>query len=208
VVFQPRGNRLLIERGGGPPGSERGQERQADRAVQLMEQADRAGERGRQVGAQLVARGNPVRDQVLAGAYRRPQRGSRSRVRDQRPQPRPVGAQRVRQHIRVEPVILAAGGDIPRPQVLHLPRADHDHRQPGPQKRVDQHAVAPLDRDLGGPALAQPGDQPGDPGPVMRGGEPVPHLAGHVDHAHGVIGISPVDPGAYPAGWDIRQKPD
>jgi len=91
---------------------------------------------------------------------------------------------------------------------FHLPGTDHYHRQARRQQRINQHPVAPLDRDLGRAAAAQPGDQPGDPGPVMRGGKPVGHLAGQDCHAHGMIGRRPVDPGAHAAGRDFGQNPD
>jgi hypothetical protein len=71
---------------------------------------------------------------------------------------------------------------------------------------TDEHAVAPLDRDLAGPVLAQPRDQRGDPRLVMRGGEPVLDPPGHIDHAHDVVSGGPVDPGAHAAGGDIRQN--
>jgi hypothetical protein len=64
---QPAGHGLLIERRGGVLTAEAGQERQADRAVQIMEQPGRGGERDGEVGAQLIAGRDPVRDQVLAG---------------------------------------------------------------------------------------------------------------------------------------------
>jgi hypothetical protein len=107
--LQPRGHLLLIDSGDGAAGAETGQERQADRAVQLVEQAGRGGERHGQVGAQLVTRRDPVRDQVPAGPDRCPQRDRRGRVGDRRPQPGPVRAQRVRQHERIEPVVLGLG---------------------------------------------------------------------------------------------------
>jgi len=59
-----------------------------------------------QMGAQLVAQRDPVMDQVFAGPDRRAQRDRGRTVRSQRSQPQPVGAQRVRQHKRVEPVVL------------------------------------------------------------------------------------------------------
>ena len=170
-----------------------------------MEQAYRGGERHGQVGAQLVAGRDPVGDQVLAGAHRCAQRDRRRGVRDQRPQPGPVGAQRIGQHIRIEPVILAAGRAEPGPQVLHLPGGDHHHRQARGQQRADQHPVTALDRDLAGPGPAQPGDHRGDPGLVMRGAEPVGDPPGHVHHACDMIFTGPVDPGAHPAGRDIGQ---
>ena len=57
-------------------------------------------------------------------------------------------------------------------------------------------------------APAQPGDQRGDPGLVVRGGEPVGDPAGQVDHARDVIGGGPVDPGAHAASRDIGQNQD
>jgi hypothetical protein len=95
--LQPRGYHVLIQLRGAVLAAEPGQKRQADRAVQLAEQADRCRERHGQVGTQLVAGRDPVGDQVLAGAYRRPQRDRRRRVRDQRPQPRPGRGRRVLQ---------------------------------------------------------------------------------------------------------------
>jgi len=59
---------------------------------------------------------------------------------------------------------------------------------------------------LGDLAPAQPGDQRGDPGLVMRGGEPVGDPPGHVRHAHDMIGGGPVDPGAHAASRDIGQN--
>jgi hypothetical protein len=67
--LQPRGHLLPIHHLGGIVAAEAGQERQADRAVQLMEQADRGRERRGQVRAQLVTHRHPVRDQVPAGPH-------------------------------------------------------------------------------------------------------------------------------------------
>ena len=203
---QPRADRLLIQPGGRVLAAEPGQERQADRAVQVVEQRGPGRERDGQAGAQLVAGRHPVRHQVPAGPHRHPQRDGRGRVGDQRPQPGPVRAQRVRQHERIEPVVLGAGGAEPRPQVPHLPGGDHHHRQARAQQGIDQRAVAPLDGDLGEVAPAQPGDQRGDPGLVTRGGEPVRDPAGQAGHARGVIGGGPVDPGAHAARRDIGQN--
>ena len=74
--------------------------------MELAEQAGRAGERAQQVGAQLVAHRDPVTDQVLTGPAGLPQRGRGRAVRDQRPQPGPVGAQHIREHIGAGPVVL------------------------------------------------------------------------------------------------------
>ena len=112
-----------------------GQEGQADGRVQLAEQADCAGVGGLQVGAQLVAGRDPVADQVLAGAAGLAQREGGRAVGDQRPQPGPVGAQHVGEHVGVEAVILVA-----RPRRLLRPEAKlaglhagQLRAQPGPE---------------------------------------------------------------------------
>jgi hypothetical protein len=110
------------------------------------------------------------------------------------------------QHERVEPVVLGAGGAVPGPQVLHLPGGDHHHRQARGQQGIDQRAVAALDGDLGDLVPAQPGDQRGAPGLVVRGAEPVGDPPGQVDHARGMISGGPVDPGAHAASRDIGQN--
>ena len=206
--LQPAVDGLLIELASGVLTAEAGQERQADRAAQVEEQPDRGGERHGQVGAQLVACRHPVRDQILAGPHRGAQRGRRGRVRDQRPQPGPVGAQRVGQHERIEPVVLGPGRPVPRPQVLHLPGGDHHHGQARGQQRLDERAVAPLDRDLGDPGLPQPQDQRTDARLVMSGAEPAGDPPGHIDHAHLVISGGPVNAGHHAAGRIIRQNLD
>ena len=48
-------------------GGESGQERHADRGVDLGEQTDRAGEDVAQVGSKLVGDGDSVADQIFAG---------------------------------------------------------------------------------------------------------------------------------------------
>jgi len=197
---------VLIQFRGGVLAAEPGQERQADRAVQVVEQPGSGGERHGQVRAQLVAGRHAVPHQVPAGPHRHPQRDGRWRIGDQRPQPRPVRAQRVRQHERIEPVVLGAGRAEPRPQVLHLPGGDHHHGQACGQQGIDERTVAALDGDLDDLIPAQPSDQRGDPGLVVRGGEPIRHPPGHVHHARGVISGGPVDPGAHAASRDIGQN--
>ena len=100
------------------------------------------------MSAQLVTDRDPVGHQVPAGADGSPQADGRRRAGNQRPQPRPARAQRVRQDKHIEPVAGGAGGAEPRTQVLHLPGRDHHHGQARSQQGIDEHAVAPLDRDL------------------------------------------------------------
>src|SRR5215212_1916322 len=64
---QPRGQTFRAEPVGPVLAVEPGQERQADRGVNLGEQPDGAGEGGAEVGAELVGHRDPVVDQVFAG---------------------------------------------------------------------------------------------------------------------------------------------
>ena len=70
---QPPADRLLIQFRGRVLAAEPGQEGQADRAVQVVEQRDPGRERDGQMGAQLVADSHPVPHQVPAGPHRHPQ---------------------------------------------------------------------------------------------------------------------------------------
>jgi hypothetical protein len=100
------------------------------------------------VGAQLVAQRDPMMDQILASANRRTQRDRGWTVRGQGAQSQPVGAQRVGQHKRVEPVVLVARLAVAAAQVLQLVGADHYHRHPGREHDLDDLPVAALDGDL------------------------------------------------------------
>ena len=91
------------------------------------------GQGGLQVGAELVGHRDPGVHQVLAGPHRHPQGDGRFAVAGQRPQPGPVGAQHIGQHVGVERVVLVAGRSVPAAQVLQLVRGDHDHRRARPR---------------------------------------------------------------------------
>jgi hypothetical protein len=173
---------------------EAGQEGQADRRVELAEQAGRSGERAQQVGAQLVAHRDPVTHQILTGPAGLPQRGRGRAVRDQRPQPGPVGAQHIREHVGVKPVVLVARRPVPGPQVLHLPRGDHHHGHPRRQQGVHDRTIAALDRYLGQPRPGQARHQGLQPLGGVRHSEPADHRTGGIDDAYGVVGTGPVDP--------------
>jgi len=132
------------------------QETQADRGVDVAEQADRAGEDQLQVGAELIGDRDPVGDEILAGPAGLPQRDGLWAVRDQRPEPGPVGTQRVGQHVRVEPVVLVAGRPVSAAKVPDLIRANHHHGEPGLQQGVDDGAVRSFDGHFADAELAQP----------------------------------------------------
>jgi hypothetical protein len=97
--FQPGGQPFLRQPAGAVLAAGAGQEGQADRRVELAEQASRAGEHQQQVGAQLVAHRDPVAHQILTGPAGLAQRDRGRGVRDQRPQPGPVGAQHIGEHV-------------------------------------------------------------------------------------------------------------
>src|SRR5580704_5298846 len=122
---QPGGHAPGREPVGAVLAVEAGQERQADRGVELGEQADGAGEDPLEVLAQLVGDADPVADEVLAGPAGAAQGRGRGGVRDQGPQPGAIRTQRVGQDERVEPVIFVPGRAIAAAQVLDLVRADH-----------------------------------------------------------------------------------
>ena len=146
------------------------------------------------MGAQLVAHRDPVTHQVLAGAAGLPQRDRGRAVGNQRPQPGPVSAQHVREHVGVEPVVLVACRPVPGPQVLHLPRGDHHHGHACRQQGIHDRPIAALDRRLTHSSPGQPLHQGLQPLSGVRHTEPADHRTSRIDNTHGVVGAGPVDP--------------
>jgi hypothetical protein len=170
------------------------QEGQTDRGVDVAEQADRAREARFLVRAELVGHPHPSGDQVLAGAYGHRQGEGLVAVTPQRPEPGPVGAQHVGQHVGVEPVVLVARRPVARTEVLDLVRRDHEHLQTGGQQRLDDGAVRSFDRHTTDPGTVEPPDQAAQPRSSVRDGEPVTLDPGSVDDGDRVIGAGPIDP--------------
>lgn len=179
-------------------GAEAFQEPQADVGVDVVEKACCGWEHDLQVGAQLVRHGDPVGDQVAAGADGRPQRGGLLGVAFQRPQPAAVGAHDVGQDVGVETVVLVAGRAVSAAQVLELRGRDDQDGQSGAQQRLDHRPVGAFDTDLGDIGIEQPTDQITQTGSIVPDGEPVQRLALGADHADRVVVFGPVDPRADP----------
>jgi hypothetical protein len=116
------------------------------------------------VRAELVGQPDPVGEQVLAGPDRGAQLHRGGGVGDERAQPGAVGAQRVSQHERVEPVVLVPGRSVAAAQVVNLVGADHYNSEPCFEEGVDDLTVAALDRHLTRAGAAQPAHELARPG--------------------------------------------
>jgi hypothetical protein len=145
-----------------------------------------------QVGAQLVGGADSVRDQVAAGAAGAAQRGGLGAVGDQRVQPGPVGAQRVGEDERVEPVVFVAGRAVAAAQVLDLVRADHHDREAGVEQRLDHGPIRAFDRYLGAPRAGEHLDQFPQPGRAVLDAAPEQFAAAGVHDRDRVIITGPV----------------
>ncbi|CCC45954.1 putative uncharacterized protein mb3249c [Mycobacterium canettii CIPT 140010059] len=193
--------------GGGQPGGqaldrqpvcavlavESGQERQADRRVDVGEQPDHARKDDAQVRAQLVGQRHPVPDQVFASATG-PAQGGRGRgVGQQWTQPGPVGAQRVGEHERVEAVVLVAGRAVTAAQILQLVRADHHHREPGLEQGVHHRAVRAFDGDLAHTGPVQQLEQLAQSGGVVLDRGAANLAATRIDDRYRVIVSRPIN---------------
>jgi hypothetical protein len=97
-----------------------------------------------------------------------------------------VGAERIGEHIGVEPVVFVAGGAIAATERLDLAPRDHDDLQPGGQQRLHDRAVGSLDRDLAHAESDQAAGQPPQLGAAMGHVEAGSDLAVGVQHAHRV----------------------
>ena len=182
--------------GGEPVGAllavEAGEEPQADRAVDVGEQADGAREGALEVGAQLVGERDAVGDQVLASPAGGAQSHGGRTVGDEWPQSGPVGAEGVGEDEGVEAVVLVAGRAVAGAEVLELVGADDDDGQAGLEESLDDRTVGPFDGDLVGGHLGEPADQVTDAGGGMGDGEPLDHLTAGVHDGGRVVVASPV----------------
>src|SRR5690554_201670 len=186
-------------------GVEPGQEGQADRGVELVEQADHGGQHQAQVRTQLVGSGDTVFDQVLAGSTGATQRDGVVTVGNQWPQPGTVSAQGVGQHVSVEPVVLVAGRPVTAAQVLDLVRADHHHGQISGEQGLDDRPVGALDGDLGHAVLAQHVDELSQACGSVLDGASVDLSPAAVRDRDRVVVDSPVDARGEVVGWELGQ---
>jgi hypothetical protein len=186
-------------------GVEAGQESQADGAVQGGEQPDSAGEDVFEVLTQLVGHRDPVSDEVFAGPAGGAQRGGGRGVRGERPQSSAVGAQRVSQHERVEPVVFVAGRTVATAQILQLVRADHHHGAPGLDKRIDDGTVGAFDTDLADAALSQQAQQGPQPSGAVFDHAAVDLTTTGIDDRHGMVVAGPVNSARHVVSRFLRQ---
>jgi hypothetical protein len=84
------------------------QERERDPAVEMGEQAERAGPEALELGSQLVGQRGPCADEVLPRPGQRPQRLGLIAVGLQHPEAVMVGARQLAEHERVEAIGLSA----------------------------------------------------------------------------------------------------
>ena len=212
LLGQPVAQALGGEPVGAVLGIEAGQERQGDLGVDVGEQAHGAGEDVTQVRPELVGRCDTMFDQVLAGPAGPSQRDGGLGVGDQRPQPGPVGAQRVGQDVGVESVVLVTGRAVAAAQVLDLVRADHHHRQAGGQEGVDDRTVGAFDGDLADAVLAQCLDQLAQAGGGVLDRASIDLTATAVDDREGMVIAGPVHSRGHvrwagtPAGASCRRR--
>ncbi len=168
------------------------QKREADRRVKVSEQPHTRKDDA-QVRAQLIGQRNPVGDEVFAGAAG-PAQGGRGRgVGQQGAQPGPVGAQRVGEHERVEPVVLVASRAVTTAQILQLVGADHHHRDPGLEQGIHDRAVRAFDGDLAGTGPAQQLEQLAQSGGVVLDRGAANLAPTRIDDRHRVIISRPID---------------
>ncbi|GAB7042528.1 hypothetical protein JCM9533A_63780 [Catenuloplanes niger JCM 9533] len=192
---QPRGQAFRREPVDCVLAGESGQEPQTDRGVEVAEQVDDGGQRGLQMGAQLVGRSDTMCDQVFAGPAQFAQRDGGLAVEQQRCQPAPVGAHGVGKDVGVESVVLVPGRAVTPSQGFDLRRWDHQDGAAGGQQRVDHRPVAAFDADLVDTVPVQDGVQPVQTCFGMGDAEPFDRIAVAVDDADGVVVFGPVDTG-------------
>src|SRR5271166_1187866 len=190
---QPRGETFGRQPVGAILRIEAAQKLQADRGIEVGEQADGAGKDALEVFTQLVGYRDAVGDEVLAGAAGCSQRGGDRAVGGQRLQPGAVSAQGVGQHERVESVVFVAGRAVPAAQVLQLVGADDDHGDPDVKQGVDHRPVRAFDGHLLDTVTGQRVAQLPQSGGAVLDGQPQNLAAAGIDHRYRVVVTGPVD---------------
>jgi hypothetical protein len=195
VGSQPSAEALLGQPLGSAGGGEPLEEPQRDRAVDVAEQADSAGEHVAQVDAELVGDRDACLDEVLAGSHVGSQRDRGWTVGFEGSPTVSVGAQGVGQHVSVGTVGLVARGAVALSQRLDRPGRDHDHFQAGLDKRIDDGTIGPFDGHSLRSGSLDTRAQFSQSLSAVSDVELDDHLASVVDDAHGVRIGSPVDAG-------------
>lgn len=143
--------------------------------------------------AQLVTGRDAVGDEVFACPACAAQRDRCVGVGRQRTQPLAVGAERVGEDVRVESVVLVAGGTVSTTKILDLVRGDHHHGDASLEQCVNDRPVGSFDRGL---SCAVPGQErhqlPQSLGGVFEHGAG-DLAASVVDDADRVVVAGPVD---------------
>lgn len=195
--------------GGEPVGAllavEAREEAQADRTVDIEEEADGAREGALEVRAQLVGEGDAVGDQVLASPAGGPQGYRERAVGNERTQSGPVGAEGVGEDEGVEAIVLVAGRAVAGAEVLELVGTDDHDGQFGLEESLDDRTVGPFDGDLVRAYLGEPADQIADAGGGVGYEEPLDHLTAGIDDRHRVVVASPIHAGRPVARPDVRK---
>jgi hypothetical protein len=197
VLDAERLHPLLAEPLGRGRGGVAGEEVQRDRRLHIGEDGLRAGPVRIQQRGELVGRGDPHLDQVLAGTDHGAQRLGLGRVRRDDAQPMRAQPQVLRDHLGVASVVLGTGEHLAVPPRLDRLRLDRDDRVAGLQQRVNQPPVRALDPDRDAVGVTQPGQpasQVGEPGGGVLDGEPDSDPSGGVQHAHRMRLGGPVHP--------------
>jgi hypothetical protein len=201
VLDQERGHPLLAQVAGRGGGGVPGQEFEADRRLDVGEDGRGARPVRLQQRGQLVSGGDPHLDQVIAGAHHGAQRLCLVAIRGGGGQPVIAQPQVLGDDRGVPGIGLGAGQHLAFPPGLDRVRADRHHRVPGLQQQVHQPPGRPLDRDRQIRRVAIAGQAPHqrcDPFGGVLDGELGGDRPGRVQHAHRVLGRSPVDPGEEP----------
>jgi hypothetical protein len=216
VGAQPGGQAALGEPGRLVRRREALQEAQRDRAIELGEDADGAGEHELEMGAQLVGGRDAGGDQVPAGPHCGAQGQGLGRVGVQRGPAMAVGAQAIGQHVGVAAIGLVAGQAVAGAQAHDGARGDHDHLQVRSPQGVHDRAVGPLDRHPTHPRALEAAHERRQPGGGVLDGELVDELTLAVDDTGGVAVGRSIDAaearrgmlhGCLPAGGSVAVHP-
>jgi hypothetical protein len=141
LLLQPGDERISSRGARGLGGRKRHQERQADRRIEVAEQAQRRRVVVAEATVELVRESHALRHQISVGPDREPQLRRQLALRRQWPEALPIGAQDVGERLRITRIVLGAAGLVTISITIDRLGVDRVHGVPLLHERRDEQPI-------------------------------------------------------------------
>jgi len=196
VACEKSGQAFGAEFGGVSGGRKLSQEGEGDRGVYVPENDGGTRPEALKKRAELVGQSRAVRDEIIATPHERAKRAALVGEGSQGVEPVAIGAQEIREEVRVPGITLASSSGVPRPGGLYGVGMNGNDRMAGLDERVDQGPGRSLDSDgkgRGSSQAPQLGEHFGQSRGAVCSLKAAVDASGLVDHADRMFLQRPVD---------------